>query len=279
MSTTRHLINRRRRLATAQAPRTTAPPRHTGPPDGPARPTGTGRTKDISTAKTTSTPKRNGTKTRTGTPTTTDTTDTGSTTDATSTGPEDRTGPTSTTSTTSPPRTRPRHRLPAALGVLTVLLGGFAAWATGEAAALRDTPAARNAALTDIARTSEVKGQVTKAVNELFSYDYAAAAPADRAVRTHLTGKAVEQHRTMLAPVRSRAAQQKLVLTTTVTHSGVELIDGDRARVLVYADQSNTRTAAKKAETTYGAAMFAVEAVRKDGAWRIAVIDTLGAGS
>ncbi|MGA4797866.1 hypothetical protein [Streptomyces lavendulocolor] len=274
MSTTRHLINRRRRLATAQAPRTTAPPRHTGPPDGPARPTGTDRTEDTRTAKTTSTTKRTGTKTRTGTPKTTDSTDTTS-----ATGPEDRTGPTSTTSTTSPPRTHPRHRLPAALGVLTVLLGGFAAWATGEAAALRDTPAARNAALTDIARTSEVKGQVTKAVNELFSYDYAAAAPADRAVRAHLTGKAVEQHRTMLAPVRSRAAQQKLVLTTTVTHSGVELIDGDRARVLVYADQSNTRTAAKKAETTYGAAMFAVEAVRKDGAWRIAVIDTLGAGS
>ncbi|MGA5096368.1 hypothetical protein ACPCAC_03255 [Streptomyces lavendulocolor] len=271
MSTTRHLINRRRRLATAQAPRTTAPPRHTGPPDGPARPTGTGRIEDTST---TSTTKRTGTKTHTGTPKTTDTTNTPDTT--TATGTEDRTGP---TSTTSPPRTRPRHRLPAALGVLTVLLGGFAAWAIGEAAALRDTPAARNAALTDIARTSEVKGQVTKAVNELFSYDYAAAAPADRAVRAHLTGKAVEQHRTMLDPVRSRAAQQKLVLTTTVTHSGVELIDGDRARVLVYADQSNTRTAAKKAETTYGAAMFAVEAVRKDGAWRIAVIDTLGAGS
>ncbi|MGA5554180.1 hypothetical protein [Streptomyces lavendulocolor] len=270
MSTTRHLINRRRRLATAQAPRTTAPPRHAGPPDGPAHPTGTGRTDDTSTTKTTSTTKRTGTKTRTGTPKTTDTTNT--------TGTEDRTGPTST-GATSPPRTRPRRGLPAALGVLTVLLGGFAAWATGEAAALRDTPSARNAALTDMARTSEVKGQVTKAVNELFSYDYAAAAPADRAVRTHLTGKAVEQHRTMLAPVRSRAAQQKLVLTTTVTHSGVELIDGDRARVLVYADQSNTRTAAKKAETTYGAAMFAVEAVRKDGAWRIAVIDTLGAGS
>jgi Mce-associated membrane protein len=276
MSTTRHLINRRRRLATAQAPNTTAPPRHAGPPGGPARPTGTDRTEDTSTTKTTSTTERTSTTQRTGTPKTTDTTDTSST-----TGPEDRTGPTSTISTgaTTPPRARPRRGLPAALGVLTVLLGGFAAWATGEAAALRDTPAARNAALTDIARTSEVKGQVTKAVNELFSYDYAAAAPADRAVRTHLTGKAVEQHRTMLAPVRSRAAQQKLVLTTTVTHSGVELIDGDRARVLVYADQRNTRTAAKKAETTYGAAMFAVEAVRKDGAWRIAVIDTLGAGS
>ncbi|MER7108239.1 hypothetical protein [Streptomyces sp. NPDC000229] len=211
MSTTRHLINRRRRLASVNTPRTAAP------------------------------------------------------------APAPRAEP-------EPPRVR-RRGLPAALGVLTVLLGGFATWATGEAAALRDTPAAGNAALTDIARTSEVKGQVTKAVNELFSYDYAAGAAADTAARTRLTGKAVEQHRAMLAPVRAQAAKQKLVLTTTVTHSGVELIDGDRARVLIYADQSNTRTAARKAETTYGAAMFAVEAVRKDTTWRIAAIDTLGAGS
>ncbi|MGW7053010.1 hypothetical protein [Streptomyces sp. NPDC054887] len=221
MSTTRHLINRQRRLAIAQAPRPAAAP----PP----------RTERARRA------------------------------------PRSETDPA--------PRARPRgRRLPAALGVLIVLLGGFAAWAAGEAAALRDTPAARNAALTDTARTSELKGQVTKAVNELFSYDYAAPAAADKAVRAHLTGRAVEQHRAMLAPVRSGAPKQKLVLTTTVTQSGVELIDGDRARVLIYADQSNTRTAAKKAETTYGAAMFAVEAVRKDTTWRIAVIDTLGAG-
>ncbi|QGV77622.1 nuclear transport factor 2 family protein [Streptomyces ficellus] len=235
MSTTRHLINRQRRLATAQdSTRTAARAAAQAPPAAGAEPARTAR------------PRRAPRSPR--------------------------------TEPDPPPRARPRRRLPAALGVLTVLLGGFAAWAAGEAAALRDTPAARNAALTDIARTSELKGQVTKAVNELFSYDYATPAAADKAVRAHLTGKAVGQHRALLAPVRAQAAQQKLVLTTTVTHSGVELIDGDRARVLVYADQSNTRTAAKKAETAYGAAMFAVEAVRKDTTWRITAIDTLGAG-
>ncbi|WP_336321916.1 hypothetical protein [Streptomyces lavendofoliae] len=250
MSTTRHLINRRRRLATAQAPRPAPPPPRTDRPD---RPDGADRPKGPVRAGRPGADEHPGHPGRPGS----------------GGGAEDA----------SPPRSRPSPRLPAALGVLTVLLGGFAAWATGEAAALRDTPAVRNTALTDIARTSELKGQVTKAVNELFSYDHAATAPADRAVRAHLTGKAVGQHRAMLAPVRAQAARQKPVLTTTVTHSGVELIDGDRARVLVYADQSNTRTAAGKPETTYGAAMFAVEAIRKDGAWRIAVIDTLGAGS
>ncbi|GGU22984.1 nuclear transport factor 2 family protein [Streptomyces lavendofoliae] len=259
MSTTRHLINRRRRLATAQAPRPAPPPPRTDRPDGPDRlkgPVRAGRPGAGEHPGHPEHPEHPDGAVRTGRP-------------GSGGGAEDA----------SPPRSRPRPRLPAALGVLTVLLGGFAAWATGEAAALRDTSAARNTALTDIARTSELKGQVTKAVNELFSYDHAATATADRAIRAHLTGKAVGQHRAMLAPVRAQAARQKLVLTTTVTHSGVELIDGDRARVLVYADQSNTRTAASKPETTYGAAMFAVEAIRKDGAWRIAVIDTLGAGS
>ncbi|MET9534372.1 hypothetical protein ABZY02_28040 [Streptomyces sp. NPDC006649] len=172
------------------------------------------------------------------------------------------------------PSLRAWVRLPVVLAVLTVLLGGFAAYAGTRASALHDDAATSNGALTDVARTTEVKGQVTSAVNALFSYDYTSTAKADRAAATLLTGKAVKQHKDMLAAVRAQAAKQKLVLTTTVTESGVELIDGDRARVLLYADQSNTDTAAKKDRTTYAAAMFAVDAVRGGGKWRISDIDT-----
>ncbi|MEU0083222.1 hypothetical protein [Streptomyces sp. NPDC006274] len=179
------------------------------------------------------------------------------------------------------PARRPggRHARPlAVLAVLTVLFGGFAAFAATRAGDLRDTPAARDTALTDIARTSEVKGQVTQAVEAVFSYNFADAPALDLAAEKHLTGRAVEQHDGMLAAVRKEGPKQKLVLTTTVTAGGVELLDGDRARVLLYADQSNTRTATKE-ETTYAAAMLAVDAVHEDGAWRIAGIDTFGAGS
>ncbi|RLV70851.1 membrane protein [Streptomyces sp. CBMAI 2042] len=170
-------------------------------------------------------------------------------------------------------RRRLRPRLPALLCALTVLLGAFAAWAFTSAASLRETPARQNAALTDIARTSEVKGRIGEAVGAVFSYDYASPARSDRAARTHLTGRAVQQHKDMLAEVRAQAPQQKLVLTTTVTASGVEYLDGDRARLLIFADQSNTRTG-KDEETTYAAAMFAVDAVRRGDTWRIAAIDT-----
>ncbi|MET9094626.1 hypothetical protein ABZX72_21325 [Streptomyces cyaneofuscatus] len=170
-------------------------------------------------------------------------------------------------------RSRLRPRLPALLCALTVLLGAFAVWAFTSAASLRETPARQNTALTDIARTSEVKGRIGEAVGAVFSYDYASPARSDRAARTHLTGRAVQQHKDMLAEVRAQAPQQKLVLTTTVTASGVEYLDGDRARLLIFADQSNTRTG-KDEETTYAAAMFAVDAVRRGDTWRIAAIDT-----
>jgi Mce-associated membrane protein len=51
------------------------------------------------------------------------------------------------------------------------------------------------------------------------------------------------------------------------------MLEGDRARLLVFADQRNTRTSGK--QTTYAAAMLAVDAVRRDGRWKISNLDTL----
>ncbi|MEU1055333.1 hypothetical protein ABZ397_22655 [Streptomyces sp. NPDC005876] len=178
----------------------------------------------------------------------------------------------------APGRHAPRRAL-AALCLLTLLLGGFAGWAHARAEALRDAPAARNTALSDTARTSEIKGQSTKAVAALFSYDHADPDALDQAAKQWLTGRAVAQHRELFADIRARADQQKAVITTTVTDSAVERVDGDRARVLVYADQSSVSTAGgKKADDdgTYAGAMFAVDVQRRDGRWLVSGIDTFG---
>ncbi|MES9590637.1 MULTISPECIES: hypothetical protein [unclassified Streptomyces] len=244
MSTTRHLVNRQRRLATVAAERATsaAPARGPEAPDAsrdePVRP----EPKDTATvaeAVDDDDPAKAPEK------------------------PEGRGGRAS----------RLRVRLPAVLCALTVLLGAFAAWAFTSAASLRDDPSRQNTALTDIGRTSEVKGQIADAVGAVFSYNYASPGTSEEAARSHLVGKAVQQHKDMLAQVRAQGQKQKLVLTTTVTDSGVELLDGDRARLLIFADQSNTRTGTSE-ETTYAAAMFAVDAVRRGDTWRISAIDT-----
>ncbi|MGH3379712.1 MAG: hypothetical protein ACRDP6_33760 [Actinoallomurus sp.] len=166
------------------------------------------------------------------------------------------------------------RRLPLVLGLVTVLLGGLAVWFASEADGVRGRAGAVNVALTDPARTSEVTGQVTDAVNALFSYDHTDAAKTQQAENTLLTGKAVDQYDRMLSQVRAQAPTQKLVLTTTVTDSAVEMLEGDRARLLVFADQRNTRTSGKK-DTTYAAAMLAVDASRLHGTWKITNIDTL----
>jgi Mce-associated membrane protein len=165
------------------------------------------------------------------------------------------------------------RRLPVVLGLATVLLGGLAVWFADEANAVRRQAGAANVALTDPARTSEVTGQVTDAVNALFSYDYTDTAKTQQAENALLTGKAIAQYDQMLAQVRAQAPKQKLVLTTTVTDSAVEMLEGDRARLLVFADQRNTRTSGK--DTTYAAAMLAVDASRLHGTWKITNIDTL----
>ncbi|WP_326740191.1 hypothetical protein [Streptomyces sp. NBC_01022] len=230
MSTTRHLVNRQRRLATVAAERTAAP----ATVDKPVEP---GTVADEPEGAVEQKEQKEEAEPRPG----------------------------------RPPRLR--VRLPAVLCAATVLLGAFAAWAFTSAATLKDDPSRQNTALTDIARTSEVKGQITEAAGAVFSYNYASPAKADAAVKKYLTGKAIQQHQDMLAEVRAQAPKQKLVLTTTVTESGVEMLDGDRARLIIFADQSNTRTG-KAEQTTYAAAMFAVDAVRRGGTWRISAIDT-----
>ncbi|MFH9611874.1 hypothetical protein [Streptomyces sp. NPDC017448] len=257
MSTTRHLVNRRRRLATT-----------------PSRTAGAETEPDYGQS---AADPASRTATSTAADRDTDAAADPGTADAASAEPEphaaarEEDAPRAEASPLAPSRLR--LTLPAVLCALTVLLGAFAVWAFTSADRLRDEPARQNTALTDIGRTSEVKGRISEAVGAVFSYDYASPARADRAASTYLTGRAVQQHKDMLADVREQAPKQKLVLTTTVTESGVEFLDGDRARLLVFADQSNTRTG-KDEETTYAAAMFAVDAVRRGGTWLIAAIDT-----
>ncbi|MFI6496193.1 hypothetical protein [Nonomuraea typhae] len=162
--------------------------------------------------------------------------------------------------------------LPAALAVATVLLGGVAALAATQAHDLRNTTTTRNTAMTDQTLTSQVKSQITDAVNTVFSYDHADVGKTEQAARELLTGEAVQQYHGIFGLVREQAQANKLVLITTVTDSGVTLLEGNRARLLIFADQHSTTTEAGKA--SYAPAMFAVGAVLEGDRWKISNIDT-----
>jgi Mce-associated membrane protein len=163
-------------------------------------------------------------------------------------------------------------RAAAALGAATVVLGGFGVWATLQANSVRSGAAAQNTALTDGPATAAVRREIAAAVNTIFSYNYANTAATRRAAQGLLTGPAVREYDTLFALVTKNAPAQKLVVTTRVTNAGVELLNGDRARLLVFANQQDTR--AGTGQTSYAGAMFAVTALRQGGRWKIENIDT-----
>lgn len=158
------------------------------------------------------------------------------------------------------------------LGAAVVVLAAFGVWATLEAHSLRATAAPPNIAVTNGAATSAVNRQIVSAVNTVFSYNYADTGATRQAAQGLLTGAAIRQYNTYFALVTKDAPAQKLVVTTRVTNSGVELLSGNRAQVLVFANQQDTR--ADTSQSSYAGALFAVTAVRQGGRWKIDNIDT-----
>ncbi|MEV0661396.1 hypothetical protein ACIBI3_06590 [Actinomadura luteofluorescens] len=169
---------------------------------------------------------------------------------------------------------------PVVLGISAVLLAALGAGALRQADGLRDDPSARNTALTDGAATSEVKGAVADMIGEVFSYDYADPGRTSEAARASLAGDAVRQYETVFGKVREDAPKAKTVLSTRVTDSAVTTLTGDRAAVLVFADQQTTRTGGDggQGESTHAPAMLTVTAARRGGHWKIIALDTFTPG-
>lgn len=161
---------------------------------------------------------------------------------------------------------RPR-RVAVALGVLAALLVGAGAWALVAAGDLRSSGAAHNSALVDTGRTAEVSAAVSSALSQIFSYSYDKTEVTEKAAAAVLRGAALEVYDKLFAEVRDKAPGQKLVLTTRVVYSAVQSLEGDRARLLVFLDQSATRVDTNT--TNAAAAQLSVTAKREGGHWVI----------
>ncbi|GAB3735602.1 membrane protein [Amycolatopsis oliviviridis] len=161
-----------------------------------------------------------------------------------------------------------RRRAAVASLAVAVVMAGLAGWFAIEA---RDATSvlAHNTALTDVATTAEVSDQVGKALGTVFSYRYDDPAKSERAAKEVLTGPALGQYDQLFAQVRGLAAEQKLVVTSTPVVSGVKVLDGDRASLLVFLDQTGVRG---DGQSSTGAAQLSVSAERSDGRWRITAL-------
>ncbi|HWM03494.1 MAG TPA: hypothetical protein VNP92_14270 [Actinophytocola sp.] len=154
-----------------------------------------------------------------------------------------------------------------AMAVLLTALGGWFLWRAEE---LRSAPGASNVALVDTGRTAEVSAAVTTALNQIFSYSYDRTEVTEQAATDVLRGAARDTYDKLFAQVRELAPAQKLILTTRVVSAAVQVLDGDRAKLLVFLDQSATRAGGPgDGAGNAAAAQLSVTAERDGDRWVI----------
>lgn len=153
----------------------------------------------------------------------------------------------------------------AVVAVVALVVGAVGWW---QYADLTTGPAADNAALVDEKATAEVQSQVAVALERVLTYDHADPAPTEESAKSLLAGKARTEYETLFTALQEQAPGQKLVLTAKVSAAGVTELEGDRASLLVYVDQSSRRAGEDQANVS--AAQLAVTAERSAaGSWQV----------
>lgn len=159
--------------------------------------------------------------------------------------------------------------LAAALALFVGLAGVFAYADTG----LRGSPSARNTALVDVGATTEVTGQLSAALEAVYSYDFTRLDENERKAREAITPEFAKDFDQLFTQVRQLAPQQQAVVTATVTLAAVKSIEGDRAVFVAFLDQQATRAAAGDQPTQLSAAgRLTVTGQKVDGRWKIAQV-------
>jgi Mce-associated membrane protein len=149
--------------------------------------------------------------------------------------------------------------------IVALVVLGAVGW--GRAIGINSDSAASNAAVVDADLTAALVSTISKDLSQVLSYDYSDPGPTEAAADRVLTGAARKEHETLFAELRKKAPGQNLVLSAEVQAAGVVKIDGNRAKILVFLDQTSRRDGDK--EATVSAAQLSVSAVLVGGTWKI----------
>ncbi|TCP53193.1 Mce-associated membrane protein [Tamaricihabitans halophyticus] len=163
--------------------------------------------------------------------------------------------------------------LAALLTVLAIGLGALAFWFRVEGAAASESTS--NEALLNAARTSELKEQVTDGFEQLFSYNYTDTDKTEQAAKQILAGEEVRsEYEQLFDQIKKLAPEQQMVVTMEVVQSAVIRLEGDQARLLVFADQTSVR--GTSGDTAAAPAQLAIGARFEDDRWKITSLDLFG---
>ncbi|MFD2397405.1 hypothetical protein ACFSVJ_12390 [Prauserella oleivorans] len=81
-----------------------------------------------------------------------------------------------------------------------------------------------------------------------------------------------QKYDALMGEVKRLAPEQKIVVTVQATRSAVVTLDDDRAKVMVFIDQTATRASDNRSSAGGAALWFTTE--RRDGAWKVTDMDT-----
>ncbi|MEV6645249.1 hypothetical protein [Amycolatopsis sp. NPDC051371] len=172
------------------------------------------------------------------------------------------------------PKVQRPYVVAGALVLVALILGGLAFWFKSEE--VQVSSATSNTALLDVAKTAQVKDAVSKAAEALFSYDFNNIKKTEDAANDLLANDDVKnKYNSLMGEVKRLAPAQKMVVTCKVTRAAVIMLNGDLAKVMVFVDQTSTRTDTKK--TTAGTAQLHLNAQLQGDKWKITDMDTYNA--
>ncbi|TDD39750.1 hypothetical protein E1287_02800 [Actinomadura sp. KC06] len=157
-------------------------------------------------------------------------------------------------------RRRFRSGSPAAVvAVLVVLMIAFGAGTTALALEVREQNATETA-------SKEASFAASRAAQKLSSYDYQTLDADLKAASATTTGKLRTDYDKLAQQLRSVAAQQQAVSTTTVMKVGVVSATPDKVVALVYANRSSA-TKADKQQRLPEPLRIRMTMVKQDGKW------------
>ncbi|HEY8302419.1 MAG TPA: hypothetical protein VIG48_10995 [Jatrophihabitans sp.] len=151
----------------------------------------------------------------------------------------------------------------AALALVCAVVASVLLVTAGGSGAVADP----NQAVVDRTRTAQVIGEVDTDLEHVLSFDYRDPAATRSAAHQALLGQALQQYDVLFQTLRQKAGNQHLVLTAKVISAGVTLLNDGRAQLLVFLDQTSTRTS--DGATSTSAAQIRITAVQRSGSWRI----------
>lgn len=180
----------------------------------------------------------------------------------------------SSSATAAGSRVQKPYLVAGALVLVALILGGLAFWFKSEE--VKVSSATSNTALLDVAKTAQVKDAVSKAAEALFSYDFNNIKKTEDAANDLLANDDVKnKYNSLMGEVKRLAPEQKMIVTCKVTRAAVIMLNGDLAKVMVFVDQTSTRTDTKK--TTAGTAQLHLNAQLQGDKWKITDMDTYNA--